>query len=161
MKERITLQQLVAYNNTPKAKALIVKYGYKPAKSYNDLTYKLFRFTKDFKEEALQEIAKIHPHKELILNYECKTPEVEKVEVLTSKNTKTNFEGEWGDECQCRECRKKRMMGFQNFMNFEGENIQPQNKSAEPTPSIMSMFPLIAISGIVAIGFYIAFSKKG
>ena len=160
MKERITLQQLVAYNNTPKAKALIVKYGYKPAKSYNDLTYKLFRFTKDFKEEALQEIAKIHPHKELILNYECKTPEIEKVEVLTSKNTKSNFEGEWGDECQCRECRKKRMMGMQKFMNFEGENNMPQIKTPEGNPSIMTMFPLIAISGIVAITFYIAFTKK-
>lgn len=160
MKERITLQQLVAYNNTPKAKALIVKYGYKPAKSYNDLTYKLFRFTKDFKEEALQELAKIHPHKELILNYECKMPDTEKVEVLTSKNTKSNFEGEWGDECQCRECRRKRMMGMQNFMNFEGENNVPQIKTPESNPSIMTMFPLIAISGIVAISFYIAFTKK-
>ena len=41
MNQRISLQELVAINNTPKAKALLVKYGYKPARSYNDLIKKL------------------------------------------------------------------------------------------------------------------------
>jgi hypothetical protein len=153
MKERITLQQLVAFNNTPKAKALIVKYGYKPAKSYNDLEYKLLRFTKDFKEEALKELAKIHPHRDLILNYECKQEPKEQAEVITSKEVKSNFEGDWGNQCQCTECRQKRFMENQKFLNFEGEQ-----KSNEP--KLATMFPLIAISGIVAIVFYIGFSKN-
>ncbi len=67
--ENISIQELVAVNNTPKAKALIVKYGYEPAKNYDDLLYKLFVFTKEHKEDALKELANIHPDKELILNY--------------------------------------------------------------------------------------------
>ena len=153
MKERITLQQLIAYNNTPKAKALIVKYGYKPAKSYNDLEYKLYRFTKDFKQEALKELANIHPHKDLILNFECKQEKVDQPEVITSNDVKSNFEGDWGNECQCANCKRERFMQSQKFLNFEGDKQQTQ-------PTLATMFPLVAISGMVAIAFYIAFSKR-
>ena len=39
--EKISLQELIAINNTPKAKALIIRYGYEPAQNYEDLVYKL------------------------------------------------------------------------------------------------------------------------
>lgn len=67
--DKISIQELVAVNSTPKAKALIVRYGYEPAIDYDDLLYKLLLFTKEHKEDALKELAEIHPDKELILNY--------------------------------------------------------------------------------------------
>jgi len=158
MKERVSLQELIALNNTPKAKALIVKYGYKPAKNYNDLTYKLVRFTKDFRDEALKELSNIHPHKDLILNYHCK-PETDKLELI-KKDKKENFEGNWGDECQCRECRRKRMIGLNDFMNFEGTDTPNNNQNNPANTQLATLFPIIAISGIVAIGMYIAFASK-
>ena len=51
MKENISLQELIAINNTSKAKALVVKYGYAPARNYNDLIQKLFRLTKEHRED--------------------------------------------------------------------------------------------------------------
>lgn len=157
MKERISIQELVALNNTPKAKALILKYGYKPAKSYNDLTFKLIKFTKDYREEALKELANLHPHKELILNYECKQKPTEQVEVITSKDVKSNFESDRGNECQCTECRKMRMMDFQKFSNFEGEM---KNPNTNDSLSLSVLFPMVAISGLVALAFYVAFNQK-
>ena len=93
MQERISLQELIAYNNTPKAKALIIKYGYQPAKSYKDLMYKLFRLTKEYREEGIKELAKLHPHKDLILNYNMPIVKQEEQPVKTkSRNGFSNFE---------------------------------------------------------------------
>ena len=42
MKQNISLQELIAINNPSKAKALVVKYGYRPARNYNDLIISKF-----------------------------------------------------------------------------------------------------------------------
>ena len=57
MQEKISLQELIALNNTQQAKNLIKKYGYRPARNYDDLIQKLYRFTKENREEALKELA--------------------------------------------------------------------------------------------------------
>ena len=145
MKERISVQELIALNSTPQAKALIIKYGYSPAKNYKDLSYKLFRFTKDFKEDALKELSAIHPHKDLILNYNS-NPIIE--------DKKSNFDGSYfGHGCQCRECRLKRILANPNQMlSFEGELTEPKVKEA----GFSTMIPTLIIAGLVSTVLVVA-----
>ena len=108
MKQNISLQELIAYNNPSKAKALVVKYGYRPARNYNDLIQKLFRLTKEHREDALKDLAELHPHKDLILNYFC-----------ASKEEKSNVEGKDNNsDCNCPSCELSRMkiFGFSNLL---------------------------------------------
>jgi hypothetical protein len=133
--EKITLQELVATNNTPKAKSLLAKYGYEPAQNYDDLVYKLFRLTKEYKEEALKDLSDIHPHRDLILNY-------------TEK-----------EECDCEKKVNNILSRFVNkkkYSNFEyaDEYIDFNGKSSakESTESKMKEYlPLLVIAGIFAI----------
>lgn len=132
--ERISLQELVAINNTPKAKALVVKYGYEPAKDYEDLTYKLFRLIKDYRDEGLKDLAELHPHKDLILNYFGKT------------------------ECECDnkplKIRKRIGKKYSNFA-FEDDYLDvtgdSENKEEKTIDNIGKYMPMIAIAGIFAI----------
>jgi hypothetical protein len=64
MKQNISLQELIAINNPSKAKSLVIKYGYRPARNFNDLIQKLFRLTKEYREDALKDLVDIHPHKD-------------------------------------------------------------------------------------------------
>ena len=137
MSQNISLQELIAVNNTPKANALIVRYGYRPARSFNDLIHKLFQFTKEYKEEALKELAEIHPHKDLILNYAQITPVVEE------KKSNCN-----GDD-MCPVCKAK-----QTMMSFEGTNTNTTQQT-----DIKSMLPIIAMTSIVTAVF-VAVLKK-
>lgn len=131
--EKISLQELIAINNTPKAKALIVKYGYEPAQNYDDLIYKLFRLTKDYRKEALKDLADLHPHKELILNY-FQRPE------CTCQN-------------QPEKIRKRIGRRYSNFeysddyIDVEGDKNNLENK----INSIEKYMPMIAIAGIFAL----------
>jgi ubiquitin len=133
MSQNISLQELIALNNTPKAKALIVRYGYRPARSFNDLIHKLFQFTKEYKEEALKELAEIHPHKDLILNYAQIIPVVEE------KKSNCN-----GDD-MCSVCKAK-----QTMMSFEGTNT---NTNLTQGTDIKSLLPIIAMTSIVTAVF--------
>lgn len=67
--EKISIQEYIACNNRPMAQKMLVKYGLKPAKSPVEMERKLIALTKDYREEALKELANIHPDKELILKY--------------------------------------------------------------------------------------------
>ena len=129
--EKISLQELIAINNTPKAKALIIKYGYEPAQNYDDLVYKLFRLTKEYKSEALKDLAELHPHKDLILNYfqrpECDCQKPEKVRKRIGRRY-SNFE--FSDD----------------YIDVEGSNNNLDNKS-----NIEKYMPMIAIAGIFAL----------
>lgn len=136
MKDRISLQELIALNNTPKAKALVVKHGYSPARNYDDLTYKLMRFTKDFQEEALKELANIHPHKDLILNYN----QVELPKKIEKNETSND------DMCQCRLCRQKRLQNQMNYANFEGEVTQTNDKNEKTSNPLKDFAPTILIA---------------
>jgi len=137
MSQNISLQELIAINNTPKAKALIVKYGYRPARSFNDLIQKLFQFTKEYKDEALKELAEIHPHKDLILNYAQLTPIVEE------KKSNCN-----GDD-MCPVCKAK-----QTMMSFEGSNTNTTQHT-----DIKTMLPIIAMTSIITAVFVVVLKK--
>jgi hypothetical protein len=130
--EKISLQELIAVNNTPKAKALIIRYGYDPATSYDDLIYKLFRLTKDYKKEALKDLAELHPHKDLILNYfqrpECDCQKPEKIRKRIGRRY-SNFE--MSDD----------------YIDVEGDKNNLENK----VNTIEKYMPMIAIAGIFAL----------
>lgn len=139
--EKISLQELIAINNTPKAKALIVRYGYEPARNYEDLMYKLFRFTKDYRKEALKELANIHPHKDLILNYfqrpECDCQKPEKIRKRVGSKY-SNFE--FSDD----------------YIDVEGSKDNGLEKKLD---GIEKYMPMIAIAGIFALAIT-SISKK-
>lgn len=70
---KISFIKYVAYNNTPEARRLIVKFGQMPAKNIQELEARLAYVVKEFKQEALSAIANIHPDKDLILQYAGKS----------------------------------------------------------------------------------------
>jgi hypothetical protein len=133
MKQNISLQELIAINNPSRAKALVVKYGYRPARNYNDLIQKLFRLTKEHREDALKDLVEIHPHKDLILHYAMPVP--------IATETKSNLDG----DNMCPVCTAK---AKEKYMNFEGEDA---NNTTTPNVNSdwKSMLPLIAITSLV------------
>lgn len=135
MKQNISLQELIAINNPSKAKALIVKYGYKPARNYNDLIYKLFRLTKEHREDALKNLVEIHPHKNLIIHF-------------------TEIESNCNEEQLCPVCKEKEQ---QKNMSFDGtinepivETKQlPNNTNTTSNINLISVIPIIAITSLI------------
>ena len=141
MKQTISLQELIAYNNPSKAKALVVKYGYRPARSYNDLIQKLFILTKEHREDALKDLVEIHPHKDLILHYT--------MPIATETEIKSNCDG----NNMCESCRAKQ----EKYMNFEGET---PTKNNQLFPSDWkSMLPLIVVTSIFTTSLILALKK--
>jgi len=140
MKENISLQELIAINNTSKAKALVVKYGYRPARNYNDLIQKLFRLTKEHREDALKDLVDIHPHKDLILNYAMPVP------VVTEN--KSNCDG----DTMCSVCSAK---AKEKYMNFEGE-VSNDKTNSNVNSDWKSMLPVIAITSLVTASLVVA-----
>ena len=131
MKQTISLQELIAYNNPSKAKALVVKYGYRPARNYNDLIQKLFILTKEHREDALKDLVEIHPHKDLILHFT--TP------VSVEKEAKSSCDG----NDLCPSCKAKQ----EKYLNFEGTN-EPQ-KSTDI--DLKKMLPAIALTSFITV----------
>ena len=142
MKQNISLQELIAINNPSKAKALVVKYGYRPARNYNDLIQKLFRLTKEHREDGLKDLVDIHPHKDLILHYNMPTP-------ITTE-IKSNCDG----DAMCPTCVEK---AKEKYMNFEGtdSNPAPVNSNAD----WKAMLPMIAITSLVTATLIIALNR--
>jgi hypothetical protein len=137
MQEKISLQELIALNNTQQAKNLIKKYGYRPARNYDDLIQKLYRFTKENREEALKELANLHPHKDLILNYFC-----------VGEN-KSNADGlNNSAECGCPSCQmaRMRMMGYSNLTG--DENTDKNDKMLAYLPPVL----LGVVVGVILVG---------
>jgi len=139
MKENISLQELIAINNTYKAKALVVKYGYRPARNYNDLIQKLFRLTKEHREDALKDLVDIHPHKDLILNYAMPVPVVTEI--------KSNCEG----DNMCPVCKANQ----NKYLNFEGE-VSNDKTNSNVNSDWKSMLPIIAITSLVTASLVVA-----
>jgi hypothetical protein len=137
MKQNISLQELIAINNPSKAKALVVKYGYRPARSYNDLIQKLFILTKEHREDGLKELVDIHPHKDLILHYAMPVP----VPVPVVTETKSNANGDNTGDCQCPSCQLARIKMYSNF-----EGNEPNSKE-----SIKDYIPIILVGGFVTL----------
>ena len=134
MKENISLQELIAINNPSKAKALVVKYGYRPARNYTDLIQKLFRLTKEHREDALKDLVDIHPHKDLILHYA--------MPVSVVAETKSNANGDNTSDCQCPSCQLARV---KMYSNFEGNETDPTKQN------VKDYIPMILIGGFVSI----------
>lgn len=153
MRERITLQEIVAMNNTPKAKALLVKYGYSPARSYDDLIKKLFRFTNEYKHEALEELSKIHPHKDLILSFNCNPKQV------PTKEDKSNFDGEFSPYCSCPECRRMRMMGNSHVPFYSGADGSSITTNEYKRNHLMENITAIALVTALSLVFVTAMKK--
>jgi hypothetical protein len=136
MKQNISLQELIAINNPSKAKSLVVKYGYRPARNYNDLIQKLFRLTKEHREDALKDLVDIHPHKDLILHY------VMPVVNETKSNDESNI--------MCSVCKANQ----NKFINFEGDvanNITTPNVNSD----WKSLLPIIGITSLVTASLVI------
>ena len=142
MKQNISLQELIAINNPSKAKALVIKYGYRPARSYNDLIQKLFRLTKEHREDALKDLVDIHPHKDLIIHYAMPIP----IPVVTE--TKSNCDG----DTMCPVCTAK---AKERYMNFEGD-VANNTTTPNVNSDWKSMLPLIAITSLVTASLVIA-----
>jgi hypothetical protein len=134
MKQNISLQELIAINNPSKAKALVIKYGYKPARNYNDLIYKLFQLTREYREDALKDLVDIHPHKDLIINYAMPFP--------VATEIKSNCEG----DTMCSSCKEKQ----KEYINFEGDvasNTTTPNRNSD----LKKMLPIIVISSVATV----------
>lgn len=137
MKQNISLQELIAINNPSKAKALIVKYGYRPARSYNDLIQKLFVLTKEHREDALKDLVEIHPHKDLIMNFS--------MPMIIENESKSNCEG----DDLCASCKSKK----EQFMNFEGVESSINSKKNYDLKEIL---PIIAITSLITTTLVLA-----
>ena len=146
MKQNISLQELIAINNPSRAKALIVKYGYRPARNYNDLIQKLFRLTKEHREDALKDLVDIHPHKDLIIHYAMPMP----IPVVTE--TKSNCDG----DTMCSVCTAKVK---EKYMNFEGD-VAGNTTTPNVNSDWKSMLPLIAITSLVTASLVIAIKSS-
>jgi hypothetical protein len=138
MKQTISLQELIAINNPSKAKALVVKYGYRPARSYNDLIQKLFVLTKEHREDALKDLVEIHPHKDLILHYSMPT--------IVESEAKSNCDG----DNMCASCKAKK----EQYMNFEGVDTTPAKTQTKY--DLKELLPIIAITSLVTTTLVIA-----
>jgi hypothetical protein len=137
MIKNISLQELIAVNSTPQAKKLVIKYGYSPARSYNDLLNKLKRLTLEHREDALKEFAEIHPHRDLILHYTQQENKV-KEEVKSSCN---------GDD-MCPSCRAK-----MQYSKFEGNEITSTSNNEN---QIKQLLPTIAITSLITAMLVVA-----
>ena len=143
MKQNISLQELIAINNPSKAKALVVKYGYRPARSYNDLIHKLFQLTREHREDALKDFVEIHPHKDLILHYAMPVP--------VATETKSNANGDNSSDCQCPSCQIARIKMYSNF-----EGNQPNSND-----NLQNYIPMILIGGLVGLIMISAIKNVG
>lgn len=142
MKQNISLQELIAINNPSKSKALIVKYGYQPARNYNDLIRKLVQLTKEHREDALRDFAEIHPDKDLILHYA--------MPVSVPTETKSNCDG---DE-MCPVCKAKQEQK-QKFAGFEGTDVSNNTNTPNVNSDWKSMLPIIAVTSLITASLVI------
>ena len=149
--EKISIQEYIAYNNRPMAQKMLVKYGLKSAKSPMEMERKLISLTKDYKEEALRELANIHPDKELILKYADREKE----------EKKCGF-------CGCSGFDGDDSSSFCGCSGFDGQNKkETTNKSLEVTPPAQTgnmllkseNLGVVLVAGLLAVTI-VALSRK-
>lgn len=136
MKQNISLQELIAINNPSRAKALVIKYGYKPARNYNDLIQKLFQLTREHRENALKDLVDIHPHKDLIIHYA--------MPITVETENKSNCNG----DTMCPTCTAT---AKEKYMNFEGTDVSKNTTTPNVNSDWKSMLPMIAITSLVTV----------
>jgi hypothetical protein len=129
--QTLSIQELIAINETSKANALLVRYGYRPSKGINELVRNLFRFTKEYREDALEQLVKIHPHRDLIIHYNQLNEEHYPKSMKGSMGRYSNFE----------------MEEQLDFLGSKSDNSNPQ----KPMQTINDYLPLIAVAGLFAL----------
>jgi hypothetical protein len=144
--EKITPQQIVAIDSMPQARALIIKYGYAPATSVDDLIYKLDRMVAEHGEVALKDIAEIHPHRDLIGYY-------------LEQDIRKEISSLPKEKCSCTSIKKKSSFeGASN--NGNTSNLSNQNnESTILSKTLMSNNTLI-IGGLFALAITVIALKK-
>ena len=145
MNNRISLEELVAVNNTPKAKALIISYGYEPARDMQDLVEKLHRVKREYREEALEQIANLHPHKDLILHFN--QPKEVKSNACGCGNSNCNGGGKYSN-----------FELSDDYIDFIGSKSGANNNGSSKD-KLMEYMPMIAVAGIFALAIT-AIGKK-
>ena len=166
MVREITLQELVAVNNPKGGAAVLNKYSYPAPKSTKDLVIKLNHLTKSYREQALSDLAEVHPHRDLILHYDepkagCGVLPIsadEKKSNCGGGSTSSAEGGKTGCGCggACGGSEKK-----SNFSSVE-EAYAPADGSGQKTMAqkFNEYIPLIVVAGLFALGIMALSGKK-
>lgn len=148
-KPHIPLLELIAINNTAKAREYLKKNNIEDALSYADLEDKLAVLYQDSKDKVAVEFAfaELHPHKDFILKYLAPPPT--KTKVIIPEN-KASMEGMYGGEalsncegnpnCNCNKMKTS---------NADGVEVVALKPVGEKTR--FTSMELIAVVGIVAV----------
>jgi hypothetical protein len=155
MKSRMNLQQVIAIANTPKAKALVKRYGYEPATSYNDLVSKLEELTRDYKEEGLADLIAIHPHKDVILYFEEEQSGA--CGCGGSHSSANGNNNNHGKGCKCPQCNRFSNFEYaEEYIDFLGSK---KANGENPMQKFNDYLPMIAVAGLFALAIT-AIGKK-
>ena len=130
-KEKITIYDYIASRVPSDAHFLINKYGkYRRARDQRELAYQLKDFVRTFGENGLNELAKIHPDKNL-LNSHCESCGTNKKLLAEEKYKLDNVER------------------FLRFSNADGGAKNPPKEDSSNKMLIMSGFILMGIALIL------------
>lgn len=168
MNDTISLQELIAVNNPTKAKALVVKYGFTPARNSNDLIYKLFRVTKENGEQGLQDLAEIHPHKDLLdwknssFSSCCGATTSSFNGEPTSSSCGCSSHSNCDGDKMCSACseNKSNMTVDDVTVDITGKKEPDPIKLSTITSKASEVLPLVVVAGIFAITVKILTSAK-
>ena len=160
MKKNISLQELIAINNPSRAKKLIQKYGYKPARSYTDLIQKLKRLTLDNKN-GLKELVEIHPHKDLFIHFLDLTSDSGEKAICPvckeKENEKVNFDAKNDDYFINSSSSLNNNEDNQNYSYFsqlpmdESDKYMSSQSEKLNSSEIKKYIPLIAVTSIFTL----------
>ena len=154
MGKGISLQELIAINSTPKARALVVKYGFRPARSTDDLIKKLYRITKENKKDALQDLIAIHPHSDL---FSWKAEQEEMSNVCGGCGVLSGVDGVKSSGCGCKACEDKHsnMVVDDVYVDVEGKEAGKGVKNPLNAETVVNKtseyLPLVVVATVFAI----------
>lgn len=165
-KKKITVLGLIANEATSDARKLLHKYGFEDAVNHLDLEIKLSQMYKsvDDKRQLEKEIAEIHPHRELILEYlapkkeEITTPVEAIKEIATEElkpETKSNCSGCSAFSNSSGSSKESNACGCSNATGSNPSVAQPEQIVSVNTSTV-----LLATLGILGILAVVVVSKR-
>lgn len=170
---KINTIRYVFENKKPELRRIVVKYGLPPAKNDADLWKKTNYLVAKFQEEAMKDIALIHPDRELIIwSSESKSkpsintdlvPALEPVPitvVATSSNINANGEDNYSNACGCSgangeteysNCNgnKKCNCGCDSNRNYS--NVEGNDKKSF-SDILKENLPTVVVGGLLLVG---------
>lgn len=146
----------VFQNKRPELNEMVVKYGLKPAKSSLELYKKVNAVVAKYKDEALKDIAKLHPDRDLILwsvGYKESSngqPEVEE----KSSAAGCGCSGADGSYSNCGGCGCGCGVGCGcGCGNNQKNRMQYSNAEGQPvSDTIKNNLPLVVIGSLLVVG---------